>query len=95
MTDKILSTHTVYMENRRELKITGVLQVIAYDEYKVILRTDFGKMTIAGKNIVAGQMSTDSKTMELTGDINYIQYQANRGKSESGLAKLLRLTLIL
>ncbi|MBQ7284558.1 MAG: hypothetical protein IJW74_06920 [Oscillospiraceae bacterium] len=90
MTDKILSTHTVYMENRKELKITGVLQVIAYDEYKVILRTDFGKMTVAGKNIVAGQMSTDSKTMELTGDINYIQYQANRGKSESGLAKLLR-----
>lgn len=90
MADKILSTHTVFMENRKELKITGVLQVIAYDEYRVVLRTDFGKMTISGKNIVAGQMSTDSKTMELTGDINYIQYQANRGKSESGIAKLLR-----
>ncbi|MBE6894958.1 MAG: hypothetical protein E7483_05105 [Ruminococcaceae bacterium] len=90
MADKILSTHTVFMENRKELKITGVLQVIAYDEYKVVLRTDFGKMTVSGKNIVAGQMSTDSKTMELTGDINYIQYQANRGRSESGIAKLLR-----
>lgn len=90
MADKILSTHTVFMENRRELKITGVLQVIAYDEYRVVLRTDFGKMTVSGKNILAGQMSTDSKTMELTGDINYIQYQANRGRSESGFAKLLR-----
>lgn len=90
MTDKILSAHTVYMENRRELKITGVLQVIAYDEYKVVLRTDFGKMTISGRNLVAGQMSTENKTMELSGEVNYIQYQANRGKSESGIAKLLR-----
>ena len=90
MTDKILCEHTVYMENRRQLKITGVLQLIAYDEYKVVLRTDFGKMTVAGRNLVAGQMSTESRTMELTGEVNYIQYQANRGKSESGLAKLLR-----
>ena len=90
MTDKILSAHTVYMENRRELKITGVLQVIAYDEYKVVLRTDFGKMTISGRNLVAGQMSTENKTMERSGEVNYIQYQANRGKSESGIAKLLR-----
>lgn len=90
MTDKILSAHTVYMENRKELKITGVLQVIAYDEYKVVLRTDFGKMTISGRNLEAGQMSTENRTMELSGEVNYIQYQANRGKSESGLAKLLR-----
>ena len=90
MADKILSTHTVFMENRKELKITGVLQVVAYDEYRVILRTDFGKMTISGRNLVAGQMSTESRTMELTGEVNYIQYQANRGKSESGIAKLLR-----
>ena len=90
MADKILSTHTVFMENRKELKITGVLQVIAYDEYRVVLRTDFGKMTVSGRNLVAGQMSTENKTMELTGEVNYIQYQANRGKSESGLSKLLR-----
>ncbi|MBR2027849.1 MAG: hypothetical protein IKA10_02515 [Oscillospiraceae bacterium] len=90
MADKILSTHTVFMENRRQLKITGVLQVIAYDEYKVVLRTDYGRMTVSGRNLVAGQMSTESRTMELTGEVNYIQYQANRGKSESGLSKLLR-----
>ena len=41
-------------------------------------------------DLVAGQMNTESRTMELTGDINYLQYQANHGKSEKGLAKLLR-----
>ena len=90
MADKILSEHTVFMENRRSMKITGVVQVIAYDEYRLVLKTDYGKLTVSGKNLVAGQMNTESMTMELTGDINYLQYQANHGKSEKGLAKLLR-----
>ena len=90
MADKILSEHTVFMENRRSMKITGVVQVIAYDEYRLILKTDYGKLTVSGRNLVAGQMNTESRTMELTGDINYLQYQANHGKSEKGLAKLLR-----
>lgn len=90
MADKILSEHTVFMENRRSMKLTGVVQVIAYDEYRLVLKTDYGKLTVSGKNLVAGQMNTESRTMELTGDINYLQYQANHGKSEKGLAKLLR-----
>ena len=90
MADKILSEHTVFIENRRVMKITGVVQVIAYDEYRLVLKTDYGKLTVSGKNLVAGQMNTESRTMELTGDINYLQYQANHGKSEKGLAKLLR-----
>ena len=90
MADKILSEHTVFVENRRSMKLTGVVQVIAYDEYRLVLKTDYGKLTVSGKNLVAGQMNTESRTMELTGDINYLQYQANHGKSEKGLAKLLR-----
>ena len=90
MADKILSEHTVFIENRRSMKLTGVVQVIAYDEYRLILKTDYGKLTVSGRNLVAGQMNTESRTMELTGDINYLQYQANHGKSEKGLAKLLR-----
>ena len=90
MADKISSEHTVFIENRRTMKITGVVQVVAYDEFKLILKTDYGRLTVSGRNLVAGQMNTDSRTMELAGDINYLQYQANHGKSEKGLAKLLR-----
>ena len=90
MADKFLSEHTVFIENRKNLKITGVVQVVAYDEYKLIIKTDYGKMTVSGRNLVAGQMNTENRTMDLSGDINYLQYQANHGKSEGGLAKLLR-----
>ena len=90
MTDKILCDHTVYIENRKVMKLSGIIGVTAYDEYKLVVKTDYGKLIIAGKNLVAGTMNTESRTMELTGDINYLQYQANGGKSESGFAKLFR-----
>ncbi len=90
MADKIFIQHTVAMENRREVKLTGVTQVVSYDEFKIIVRTDYGRLVIGGRNLAAGQLSVEDKTMQLTGDIDFLQYQKNRGKSESGLSKLLR-----
>lgn len=90
MADKLLSQHTVTLENRKNMKITGVNQVSSYDEYKVVMQTDYGKLTVAGKNIVAGEISSTSKVLSLTGEIDYIQYQMSKGKSEGKLAKLLR-----
>ena len=90
MSDKILSNHKITIENRKDMHLTGVLQVIAYDEYKIILKTDYGRLTISGKNLVAGEMSAESGILTLCGDIDFLQYQANRGKSEGAIAKLFR-----
>lgn len=90
MTDKIFSAHTVTMENRREMKLTGITQVVSYDEYKIVLKTDYGRLIVGGRNLTAGELSTQNQTLQLTGDIDFLQYQKNRGKSESGIAKLLR-----
>lgn len=90
MADKIFSEHTVAMSNRKEVKLTGVTQVVSYDEYKIILKTDYGRLVIGGRGLVAGELSVQNKTMQLTGDIDFLQYQKNRGKSENGIAKLLR-----
>ena len=90
MADKILSAHSVTMENRKNVNITGVLQVVSYDEYKIVIKTDYGKLTISGRNLVAGEISTTGKNLQLTGEIDFLQYSRDKGKSEKGLAKLLR-----
>ena len=90
MTDKILSAHQVIMENRKTLNITGVVQVVSYDEFKLVLKTDYGKLTISGRNLVAGEISTTGKSLQLTGDIDFLQYSRDKGKSEKGLARILR-----
>ena len=61
MSDKILSQHTVFIENRQNMKITGIVQVVAYDEFRVVIKTDYGRMTVSGRNLVAGQMNTENQ----------------------------------
>ncbi|MBE6888030.1 MAG: sporulation protein YabP [Ruminococcaceae bacterium] len=90
MTDKILSSHIVTMENRTSLKLTGVTQVVSYDEYKVVVKTDCGRLTVSGRNLVAGEMSTSGKTLQLTGEIDFLQYSKDKGKSEKGFSRLLK-----
>ena len=90
MGDKILQEHTVTIENRKDMLITGVVQVVAYDEYKVILKTDYGRLIISGRNLVAGEISAKTNQLSLTGDIDVLQYQQNKGKSEGMLSKLFK-----
>lgn len=90
MTDNFLSPHMVTMENRRKVTVTGVTGVVSYDEYKLVIKTDYGRLVVAGRNIEADEISTENKTLQLTGDIDLLQYSRSRGKSEKGLARLFR-----
>ena len=40
MSDKILLPHTVTIENRKDMTVSGVIQVVAYDEDRLVLKTD-------------------------------------------------------
>lgn len=90
MSDKILLPHTVTIDNRRCMSVTGVQQVVAYDEFHIILKTDYGSLVIQGRELVAGEISSSSNTLKLTGNIETLQYKAAKDKSESLLARLLK-----
>ena len=90
MPEKMLMPHVVNIENRRQMSVSGVVRVVAYDEYHIILKTDYGQMLIQGKNLVAGEMSSSQNTIKLTGSIELIQYKAIKDKSEGFFAKLLK-----
>ncbi len=90
MADKILNPHKITVENRSDMSVTGVIQVVAYDENRVVLRTDFGTLIIQGRDLVAGEISSISNTMKLTGNIDTLQYKGARDKRENLLSRLTR-----
>lgn len=90
MSEKLLLPHTVTMDNRRQMSVTGVRQVVSYDEFRVVLRTDYGLLTIQGKNLVAGEISSSASTISLSGSFETLQYRASKDKSENLLSKLLK-----
>ncbi len=75
MSEKTLLDHTLFLENRSKMTVTGVLQVVAYDEFHIILKTDCGRLIIQGRNLVAGEISSSRNTLKLTGDIQTFVYK--------------------
>ncbi|MBQ8604660.1 MAG: sporulation protein YabP [Oscillospiraceae bacterium] len=90
MSDKIFLPHTVTMENRNSMTVTGVVQVVAYDEFHIILKTDYGTLLIRGRDLTAGEISSASNTLKLTGTVESLQYKGMKNKSESFMSRIFR-----
>lgn len=90
MSDKILLQHKVIIENRGTMSVDGVTQVVAYDENRIVLRTDYGTLIVTGRVLVAGEISSINNTMKLTGNIDTLQYKGARDKREGLLSRITR-----
>ena len=78
------------MENRKEMSVGGVVQVVSYDEYRIVLRTDYGTLIIQGRDLIAGEINSATNTLKLTGRIDTLQYKAAKDKSESLFARMMK-----
>jgi len=90
MSDKILLPHTIAIENRSAMSVTGVVQVVAYDEHHIILKTDYGTLIIRGRDLVAGEISSSSNTLKLNGTVESLQYKGIKNKSEGIASRIFR-----
>ena len=90
MSDKILLPHKISVENRKEMSVGGVVQVVSYDEYRIVLRTDYGTLIIQGRDLIAGEINSATNTLKLTGRIDTLQYKAAKDKSESLFARMMK-----
>lgn len=62
------------LENREKLTITGVLDVLSFDDQIVILETELGLLTIKGENLRINKLSIDSEEVIIEGEIFNLGY---------------------
>ncbi|MCX7696007.1 MAG: sporulation protein YabP [Caloramator sp.] len=83
--------HNLNMINRQKLDITGVVNVINFNEEQINLSTIMGQMIIKGKNMKINRLNVDSGDMCIEGEfigINYLNKQTS--SSESIFKKLFK-----
>lgn len=66
--------HEIYLNQRKELKISGVTQATSATESVATLETVMGGMTIKGKKIHVEKLDTQSGEMVLVGEFCEIKY---------------------
>ena len=84
--------HSLVMENRKKLVISGVKEVEGFTETEVRLYTDMGQITVKGRNLKVNQVSTETGELIMNGDmINSVVYSEKTKRAPNNfITKLFR-----
>lgn len=66
------------LENRGKLSISGVVDVLSFDDQVVIVETDLGLLTIKGDNLRINKLNIDTSETIVEGDISSMAYSENK-----------------
>lgn len=76
----------IVLENREKLSISGVLDVLSFDDQIVILETELGLLTVKGENLRINKLSLDTTEVVINGEIYNLGYtEKSLDKKNSGL----------
>ncbi len=84
---KTISTGVIQnliLENRGKLSISGVLDVLSFDDQVVILETELGLLTVKGENIRINKLSIDTSEVIVEGDISSLIYSDKENEKIKG-----------
>lgn len=85
--------HKVLMNNRRNLSISGVNDVLSFDVKEVLLETELGMLMVKGADLHIGRLMLDKGEVEVEGKIDSLTYSEHDSfakKGESLLGKLFK-----
>ena len=72
--ENITKMQNVILENRNRLNITGVEDVLSFDEETITALTTLGLLIIKGNDLHLNQFSLDSTELSVEGEISLLQY---------------------
>ena len=62
------------LENREKLSISGVLDVLSFDDQVVIVETELGLLNVKGDNLRINKLSIDTSEVVVEGEICNLSY---------------------
>ncbi|MEG1943176.1 MAG: sporulation protein YabP [Angelakisella sp.] len=70
--------HSITMEERKSVQITGVTDVESFDEQSVVLMTQPGELLIRGSGLHITRIDVATGDLALEGEIDELSYGENR-----------------
>lgn len=70
--------HKLTLNRREQLTVTGVDEIIGFDENTVVLQTELGMLYVHGEGLQLKELSVDSGQTAVTGQISALVYREPR-----------------
>ena len=78
MTEQQAMPHKLTLDERKKLTMTGVTEVVSFDESAVVLRTAIGTLVIQGQELQLKQLTLDGGNVSVEGRIAGLNYEEPR-----------------
>ena len=80
MADKLLPAlpHSLTLQQRGKLTMTGVAEVVSFDELAVVLRTELGNLVVQGRDLRLKALSPDGGNVAIEGNVSALIYEEPR-----------------
>ena len=87
MQEKVLKPHSLILDNRKKLSLTGVEDVSGFNEETVSLKTTAGDLIVKGSGLHISRLDLDTGDVEIEGVINLLNYTDS--KNDKGFIQRL------
>ena len=78
MGDKLELPHKLTLNERKMLTMTGVTEVLSFDENAIALRTELGILQIHGRELQLKALSQENGSMMVEGTVSALVYEEPR-----------------
>lgn len=67
--------HGLQLQDRKRLSMTGVTEVVSFDEEAVVVKTGSGTLIIQGQGLQLKTLSPEGGRVEVSGTVSALEYQ--------------------
>ena len=78
---------SITLEDRKKIVLTGVLDVISFDEEQISLNTKLGGLNITGTSLKVNKLDVQNGDIVILGMIKSIVYSSKKAKRKLNLFK--------
>ena len=71
-----MEEHGLTLQGRQRLTVTGITEVLRFDDTAVVLETELGQLTVQGSQLQMKTLSVVGGRVEVTGEVDGLGYQA-------------------
>lgn len=81
--------HTLCLHGRQQLTVSGVTEVVSFEDTSVVLNTCMGALIIQGRELQLKMLSLDGGQVAVEGHVSALIYEEPRQTGGSWLRRLL------
>ena len=81
---KVTKMQNIILENRNKLHLSGVLDVLNFDESVITVDTELGVLIVKGSDLRLNKFNLDNSELSIDGEVNSMAYDDKTSQSKRG-----------